>query len=308
LFRFGIDDIDYMQSLTKCQPEALGESPGRSGARFYHSYDHFLLLKTLTSEEVEQMHSLIKSYYPYVVERHGKTLLPQYLGMYRITVEGNEIYLVVMRNILSASLPIHKKYDLKGSTVEREASEKEKEKPLPTFKDNDFVKDAVLLHLTSRKKDEFLEILEADCEFLAKMNLMDYSLCLGIHDCEKYDQEAMECAASTNAYSEEDEGESSGGNHGSLPCVPSSPNAAASAGDVPEVPTPPDSPHLHHKSSNASEIPIPGAKGTLDPNKDIYAIESNPGRLFDNLLEKQCLRSKKPSKCDKINLNNLLNR
>jgi len=268
-----------MLSLTKYQPESLGESPGRSGARFYHSYDNFLLLKTLTSEEVEQMHLLIKSYHPYVVERHGKTLLPQYLGMYRINVEGNEVYLVVMRNILSSSLPIHKKYDLKGSTVEREASEKEKEKRLPTLKDNDFVKDAVVLHLTTRDKKNFLELLEADCEFLAKMNLMDYSLCLGIHDCEKYDQEEMECAASTNAYSEEDEGESSGGNQGSFSLAKSSSVDAASAGDVLVVPTPPDSPHLQHKSSNASEIEfqMPSARGTLDPSKDIYAIESNSG-------------------------------
>jgi hypothetical protein len=29
-------------------------------------------MKTLTSEEVEQMHLLLKQYHPYVVERHGK--------------------------------------------------------------------------------------------------------------------------------------------------------------------------------------------------------------------------------------------
>jgi hypothetical protein len=29
------------------------------------------------------MHCLLKQYHPYIVERHGKTLLPQYLAMYR---------------------------------------------------------------------------------------------------------------------------------------------------------------------------------------------------------------------------------
>ncbi len=48
------------------------ESPGRSGAKFYHSHDQIYVIKTLTSEEVEQMHSLLKHYHPFVVERHGK--------------------------------------------------------------------------------------------------------------------------------------------------------------------------------------------------------------------------------------------
>ena len=33
-------------------------------------------MKTLTSEEVEQMHLLLKQYHPYVVERHGKHFIP----------------------------------------------------------------------------------------------------------------------------------------------------------------------------------------------------------------------------------------
>ena len=55
----------------------------------------------------------------YVVERHGKTLLPQYIGMYRLTVEGQETYLVVTRNIFSSYLPVHVKYDLKVSGLTR---------------------------------------------------------------------------------------------------------------------------------------------------------------------------------------------
>ena len=42
--------------------------------------------------------------------------------------------MVVMRNVFSGFLKIHKKYDLKGSTVDREASDKERIKDCPTFK------------------------------------------------------------------------------------------------------------------------------------------------------------------------------
>ena len=105
--RFSIDDSDYMQSLTRSQP-VVSDSPGRSGAKFYNSSDGLFVIKTLTREEVEQMHSLLKEYHPYVVERHGKTLLPQYLGMYRLTVDGVENYLVVTRNVFSNHLPLHR--------------------------------------------------------------------------------------------------------------------------------------------------------------------------------------------------------
>ena len=54
-------------------------------------------------------------FFQYIVERHAETLLPQYQGMYRVTVNDNETYFIVMRNIFSARLNIHKKYDLKVS-------------------------------------------------------------------------------------------------------------------------------------------------------------------------------------------------
>ena len=61
--RFNIDDVDYRESLTRSQPLII-ESPGKSGAQFYQSYDKLFILKSLTSEEVERMHSFLKQYHP----------------------------------------------------------------------------------------------------------------------------------------------------------------------------------------------------------------------------------------------------
>lgn len=47
------------------------------------------------------------------MECHGNTLLPQFLGMYRLTVDGVETYMVVTRNVFSHRLTVHRKYDLK---------------------------------------------------------------------------------------------------------------------------------------------------------------------------------------------------
>lgn len=62
----------------------------------------------------------------HIVKCHGSTLLPQFLGMYRVSVDNEETYLIVMRNMFSHRLVVHRKYDLKGSLVDREASDKER--------------------------------------------------------------------------------------------------------------------------------------------------------------------------------------
>jgi len=49
----------------------------------------------------------------HIVEQDANTRLPQYLGMYRITINDSDTYFIVMRNIFSPRIPIHKKYDLK---------------------------------------------------------------------------------------------------------------------------------------------------------------------------------------------------
>ena len=149
------------------------------------------------------MHSLLKQYHPYIVDRHAKTLLPQvslflsdkiqslrqgcqvsseplffgrklllfwfssppvlghvpsHSGQHRdlpgcdqkriqrppqgftmilkrrsLALDWRNVF-IVSGHKLASELQVHKKYDLKGSTVDREASEKERGKSLPTLK------------------------------------------------------------------------------------------------------------------------------------------------------------------------------
>lgn len=48
--------------------------------------------------------------------------------------------------------------------MQREASEKEKNKEFPTFKDNDFVKDNVKIYMDNEAREEFLQKLKRDVE------------------------------------------------------------------------------------------------------------------------------------------------
>ncbi|XP_019635978.1 PREDICTED: phosphatidylinositol 5-phosphate 4-kinase type-2 alpha-like isoform X1 [Branchiostoma belcheri] len=244
--RFNIDDVDYMNSLTRSQPVNT-DSPGRSGARFLMSYDKKYVIKTIESEEVAQMHHLPKQYHQHIVENHSETLLPHYLGMYRLTVEGTETYLVVMANIFSHKLNVHIKYDLKGSTVDRQASDKEKAKELPTYKDNDFVKERETLKIGETQKERLLGILKRDSDFLVTLNLMDYSLLLGVHDVERAEQEDMEME---NQSGDDEDGEDSGG----------------------QCATPPDSPRIKDfEGYEVEEREVFAIKSANDaPKKEIY--------------------------------------
>ncbi|XP_031652414.1 phosphatidylinositol 5-phosphate 4-kinase type-2 alpha isoform X2 [Salvelinus fontinalis] len=276
--RFGIDDQDFQNSLTRAAP-LNSDSQGRSGARFHTSYDKRYVIKTITSEDVAEMHNILKKYHQFIVECHGNTLLPQFLGMYRLTVDGDETYMIVTRNVFSHRLSVYKKYDLKGSTVAREASDKEKPRPpedapprpksnvqqrlqtlriatrfycamkhvrdakeLPTYKDNDFINDGQKIYIDDDNKKMFLEKLRKDVEFLAQLKLMDYSLLVGIHDVERAEQEEVESEDNEG----DDEGESDGG-----------------------IGTPPDSP------SNTLDSTKPLSPGEFDPTIDVYAIKSN---------------------------------
>ncbi|ERE77616.1 phosphatidylinositol-5-phosphate 4-kinase type-2 alpha-like protein [Cricetulus griseus] len=212
--RFGIDDQDFQ---------------ARSGARFHTSYDKRYVIKTITSEDVAEMHNILKKYH-------------QFLGMYRLNVDGVEIYVIVTRNVFSHRLSVYRKYDLKGSTVAREASDKEKAKELPTLKDNDFINEGQKIYIDDNNKKIFLEKLKKDVEFLAQLKLMDYSLLVGIHDVERAEQEEVEY--------EENEGEEEGESDGTHP-----------------IGTPPDSP------GNTLNSSPPLAPGEFDPNIDVYAIK-----------------------------------
>ncbi|KAI5092185.1 phosphatidylinositol 5-phosphate 4-kinase type-2 alpha, partial [Silurus meridionalis] len=275
--RFSIDDQDFQNSLTRSAP-LVSEAQGRSGARFHTSYDKRYVIKTISSEDVAEMHNILKKYHQFIVECHGTTLLPQFLGMYRITVDGDETYMIVTRNVFSHRLSVYKKYDLKGSTVAREASDKEKviqsvsqsvsqssvsqsvsrvlyyqcvhycsfdfkAKELPTYKDNDFINDGQKIYINEENKKIFLEKLRKDVEFLAQLKLMDYSLLVGIHDVERAEQEDVE--------SEDNEGDDEGESDGGI------------------VGTPPDSP------SNTLDSTKPLSPGDFDPTIDVYAIKSH---------------------------------
>lgn len=85
--------------------------------------------------------SFLLSFSPQNLNQNKRTLLPKFYGLYCVQAGGKNIRIVVMNNLLPRSVPMHHKYDLKGSTYKRRASPKEREKRVPTYKDLDFIQD-----------------------------------------------------------------------------------------------------------------------------------------------------------------------
>jgi len=175
-----IHDNSFRDSLTEV-PIPLNEN-NKSNATFYKSSDRRFVLKCISKEDVELIHNILPEYHRYIVETQGDTYLPHYYAMYRLTVDDKENYILVMRNILSSKLKIHSKYEVKGSTVDRSASDKEKQNPCPTLKDNDFLEARRTVDLGIEQKRVFMEKLKRDVNFLVSQHKMDYSLLIGIHD------------------------------------------------------------------------------------------------------------------------------
>ncbi|XP_048029615.1 phosphatidylinositol 5-phosphate 4-kinase type-2 gamma [Megalobrama amblycephala] len=249
--RFGVEHQDYQVSLTRSPPikECKSQEPGL----LLTSYDRTLIVKQISSEEVEEVHNILSEYHQHIVTCHGSTLLPQFLGMYRVTVDNEETYILVMRNMFSHRLTVHRKYDLKGSLVSREASDKEKVKELPTFKDVDFRNNMQRVYISEEEKEKLLDKLNRDVEFLARLKIMDYSLLLGIHDVGRAEQEEeVEIKESLSEEEEDSENDLCAAAVGSLGTSPE-----GIAGYM------------------SSYKPL--GPGEFDPYVDVYAIQSAVG-------------------------------
>ncbi|KAI8603466.1 hypothetical protein EDD21DRAFT_302249 [Dissophora ornata] len=183
---FHIDASDYLVSLTsKYILSELG-SPGKSGSFFYFSQDYRFIIKTIHHAEHKFMRKILRDYYDHV-KNNQHTLLCRFFGLHRVKLpHGRKIHFVVMGNVFPPNRDIHETYDLKGSTLGRAISDEElNNNPRATQKDLNWVNRNRKLEIGPEKRHLFVEQIKRDVELLAKLNIMDYSLLIGIHDIER---------------------------------------------------------------------------------------------------------------------------
>ncbi|EKX52203.1 hypothetical protein GUITHDRAFT_133919 [Guillardia theta CCMP2712] len=169
---FGVDDKAYLQSIGQdgLHEISTAETGSKSGQKFLISADGRYFMKTITKSECKFFRKILPQYYNHM-KNSRNTLLCRFFGLHRI--KPGKLHLLVMCNIFDTERVVHDRYDLKGSTVGRQVSEAEKKNPTVILKDLDFI-----------KANGSLEV-QADCNFLQSIGVMDYSLLLGIHWREK---------------------------------------------------------------------------------------------------------------------------
>lgn len=174
---FKIDAADYMMSI--CGNDALRElsSPGKSGSVFFLSQDDRFMIKTLRKSEVQVLLRMLPSYHNHV-KTYENTLITKFFGLHRIKPSsGQKFRFVVMGNMFCTELRIHRRYDLKGSSLGRSADKVE-------IDENTILKDLDLnycFYLEPSWRESLLRQIETDSKFLESQHIMDYSLLLGVH-------------------------------------------------------------------------------------------------------------------------------
>ncbi|KAI8991145.1 hypothetical protein BDF20DRAFT_811637 [Mycotypha africana] len=190
--KFHVDPADYMMSLTNKYILSEIGSPGKSGSFFYYSRDYRFIIKTIHHTEHKFLRAILKEYYEHV-SKNPNTLLCRFYGLHRIKLpHGKKIHFIIMGNVLPSNKDIHETFDLKGSLYGRLTSNEEVRKnPQAIQKDQNWVNQRRRIQLGPHKRALLLTQLERDVAILKSLNIMDYSLLVGIHDLNKGNTEGI---------------------------------------------------------------------------------------------------------------------
>ncbi|KAK4484175.1 hypothetical protein RD792_011396 [Penstemon davidsonii] len=181
-------EVDFIRSLSRCK--RWSAQGGKSNVYFAKSFDERFIIKQVTRTELESFDEFAPEYFKYLtgaLSSGSPTCLAKVLGIYQVIVKhskgGKEIKmdLMVMENLFYKR-NISRVYDLKGSARSRYNAD--------TTGPNKVLLDMNLLE-TLRTNPIFLgskakRILERavwnDTSFLASVDVMDYSLLVGIDE------------------------------------------------------------------------------------------------------------------------------
>ncbi|WCJ42881.1 phosphatidylinositol-4-phosphate 5-kinase family protein [Euphorbia peplus] len=181
-------ELDFVRSLSRCKK--WGAQGGKSNVFFAKSLDDRFIIKQVTKTELESFIKFGPEYFKYLSESissHSPTCLAKILGIYQVSSKhlkgGKEskMDVLVMENLLFRRNVV-KLYDLKGSSRSRYNSD--------TSGSNKVLLDQNLIEamptspifVGSKAKRLLERAVWNDTSFLASIDVMDYSLLVGIDE------------------------------------------------------------------------------------------------------------------------------
>ncbi|KAM0016737.1 putative 1-phosphatidylinositol-3-phosphate 5-kinase [Helianthus debilis subsp. tardiflorus] len=178
-------ETDYIRSLSRCKKwMAQG---GKSGADFAKSLDDRFLIKGVTKTELDSFEEFAPQYFKYLTDSlntGSPTCLAKIVGIYQVNVKhlrgGKESksIVMVMENLFFKK-NISRVYDLKGSARSRYNSD-----ITGTMLDMNLLEALRTnpLFLGSKAKRNLERAVWNDTSFLASIDVMDYSLLVGVDE------------------------------------------------------------------------------------------------------------------------------
>ncbi|CAN7123052.1 unnamed protein product [Brassica rapa subsp. narinosa] len=181
-------EVDFVRSLSRCQ--RWSAQGGKSNVYFAKSLDERFIIKQVVKTELDSFEDFAPEYFKYMKESLSSgspTCLAKILGIYQVSIKhskgGKEtkMDLMVMENLFY-NRKISRIYDLKGSARSR-------------YNPNTSGKDKVLLDMNlletlrtepiflgSKAKRSLERAIWNDTNFLASVDVMDYSLLVGFDE------------------------------------------------------------------------------------------------------------------------------
>ncbi|KAG7356613.1 phosphatidylinositol-4-phosphate 5-kinase [Nitzschia inconspicua] len=176
---FGVNEFDFLLSVCGNANFIEFISNAKSGQFFFYSSDGKYMIKTMTNTESKFLRRILPHYFRHCTQ-NPNTLLTKFLGMYRVKLYHlrRNVKFVIMNSVYYTDKSLQTFYDLKGSEIGRNAKPGEE-----VLKDNDLRKKLPeeAFTFTPELRGRLREQIKSDCEFLRKMQIMDYSMLIGIH-------------------------------------------------------------------------------------------------------------------------------
>jgi hypothetical protein len=177
-----VEDEQLIRSICLSGKLSGGYSSGKSGSLMFVSPDKKFVLKAISAPELKVLQEDFLKEYVRHISQYPNTLLPRFFGAFRITTPNDTYRFIIMNNVFSPENRVDVIYDLKGSRLGRAATmDEKKSNRVIVQKDLDFEENRRSLLLDRTTQLCFELQLETDAHFLEKLNVMDYSLLVGIH-------------------------------------------------------------------------------------------------------------------------------
>lgn len=198
-----IENIESAFDLIKNKNklEGLSENGGAGGEFMLQTWDSRFFIKTMNDEELEVFKKINSNYTNYF-SQNPDSYIVKIIGMFTFDfrITGQKVHVFVNQNVFTNTDKfILRKYDLKGSTYKRQTlmnligenriAQKMKIKEI--LKDIDFQNIERNFYMRDSDRSIIVNQLEKDSKFFKNVGLMDYSLLLGIIDCEKLNENEM---------------------------------------------------------------------------------------------------------------------